>query len=288
MAANLGRRIGFAAVAIPAALGLVYLGGWVLAMLVALIGVLGVKELFGFVPAKDIGPMALPGFLSAAALGPLVYSVLAEPAAAGFWAAWWPYAGALWLILVLIWVLTTRPPDGHPLEAASTTVLAVLYAAALPAFILVLRHADHATASWPGTWLVFFPLVVIWVCDSFAMFGGMLIGGPKLSPVVSPGKTRSGGVAGIVGAVIVGAVFGWWVFPVAGVHATPVHVLLIALVLSIVGQLGDLLESLFKRGAGVKDSGTLIPGHGGILDRFDSLYFALPVCAFLYRALGVA
>jgi phosphatidate cytidylyltransferase len=232
--------------------------------------------------------MALPGFLSAAAIGPLVYSVLVEPAAAGFWAAWWPYAGALWLILVLLWVLATRPPDGHPLEAAATTVLAVLYAAALPAFILVLRHGDHAMYSWPGTWLVFFPLIVIWICDSFAMFGGMLIGGPKLAPVVSPGKTRSGGIAGIVGAVIVGAVFGWWVFPATGVDAHPIHILLIAFVLSIVGQLGDLLESLFKRGAGVKDSGTLIPGHGGILDRFDSLYFALPVCAFLYRVLGVS
>ncbi|HET8633394.1 MAG TPA: phosphatidate cytidylyltransferase [Gemmatimonadales bacterium] len=288
MAGNLGRRVGFAAVAIPAALGLVYLGGWVLATLVALIGVLGVKELFGFVPARDVAPMALPGFLSAAAIGPLVYSTLAEPAAARFWTAWWPYAGALWLILVLLWVLATRPPDGHPLEAAATTVLAVLYAAALPAFILVLRHGDHPMYSWPGTWLVFFPLMVIWVCDSFAMFGGMLIGGPKLAPVVSPGKTRSGGIAGIVGAVIVGAVFGWWVFPAAGVHAGPAHVLLIAFVLSIVGQFGDLLESLFKRGAGVKDSGTLIPGHGGILDRFDSLYFALPVCAFLYSALGVS
>jgi phosphatidate cytidylyltransferase len=287
MAANFGRRIGFAAVAIPAALGLVYLGGWVLAALVAVVGVLGVKELLGFVPSRGVGPMAWPAFLSAALIAPLVYSALAMTAAGAFWAAWWPYAGALWLVVLLVWVLAARPPDKQPLEAAATTVFAVLYAAALPAFILVLRHAGHATASWAGTWLVFFPLIVIWICDSFAMFGGMLIGGPKLAPVVSPGKTRSGGVAGVVGAVIVGAVFGWWVFPATGVRANPTHVLLIAFALSIVGQLGDLVESLFKRGAGVKDSGTLIPGHGGILDRFDSLYFALPVCAFLYRALGV-
>ncbi len=287
MAANLGRRIGFAAVAIPAALGLVYLGGWVLATLVAIISVLGVKELLAFVPARDVAPMRMPAYLSAASIAPLAYVALMVPGSGPFWAAWWPYLGALWLMAILIWVLAVRPPDGHPMEAAAITLLAVLYAAALPAFLIVLRHAGHGMASWPGTWLVFFPLVVIWICDSFAMFGGMLIGGPKLAPVVSPGKTRSGGVAGIVGALIVGAVFGWWVFPAASVDAKPLDVLLIAFVLSIVGQLGDLLESLFKRGAGVKDSGTLIPGHGGILDRFDSLYFALPACAFLYRALGI-
>jgi phosphatidate cytidylyltransferase len=119
------------------------------------------------------------------------------------------------------------------------------------------------------------------------MFGGMLIGGPKLAPVVSPGKTRSGGVSGVVGGLVVGVVFALWVFPATGVRAPVGPVLLIAGVLSIVGQLGDLVESLFKRQAGVKDSGTLIPGHGGVLDRFDSLYFAIPVCAALYRLLGI-
>jgi len=287
MAANFGRRIGFAAVAIPAAFGLVYLGGWLLALLAAVVGVLGVKELLGFAPQGDIKPMVLPALLSSAVIAPLAYQSLISPDAAAFWAACWPYVGALWLIAVLVWVLAVRPPDGHPMEAAGVTILAVLYAAALPAFLVVLRHADHGVKSWPGTWLVFFPLIVIWICDTFAMLGGMLIGGPRLAPVVSPGKTRSGGVAGIVGALLVGAAFAWWVFPATGVVASVGGVLLIALVLSVVGQLGDLAESLFKREAGVKDSGTLIPGHGGVLDRFDSLYFALPVCAFLYRLLGI-
>lgn len=287
MAANFGRRIGFAAVAIPAAFGLVYLGGWTLALLAAVVGVLGVKELLGFAPQGDIKPMVLPAMVSSAMIAPLTYQSLISPDTAAFWAAWWPYVGALWLIAVLLWVLAVRPPDGHPMEAAGTTILAVLYAAALPAFLVILRHAEHGTRSWSGTWLVFFPLIVIWICDTFAMLGGMLIGGPRLAPVVSPGKTRSGGAAGILGALLVGAAFAWWVFPAAGVVASVGSVLLLALVLSVVGQLGDLAESLFKREAGVKDSGTLIPGHGGVLDRFDSLYFALPVCAFLYRLLGI-
>lgn len=287
MAANFGRRIGFAAVAIPVALGLVYLGGWPLVLLVAAAGVLGVKELFAFVPQADIRPMAVPGYLGAAVLAPLTYLALSSTAAAAFWGAWWPYVLALGLIALLVWVLAVRPPEGHPIEAAGTTLLAVAYAAALPAFLLVLRHHDRGLMSWAGTWLVFFPLIVTWICDTFAMLGGMLIGGPKLAPVVSPGKTRSGGVAGVIGALLTGAVFAWWVFPAAGVHADIMPVMFIALVLSIVGQLGDLVESLFKRQAGVKDSSALIPGHGGVLDRFDSLYFAIPVCAAFYRMLGI-
>jgi phosphatidate cytidylyltransferase len=287
MAAHFGRRIGFAAVAIPVALGLVYVGGWPLVALVAITGVLGVRELFTFVPEQHIRPMAIPVYLTAILIAPLTYLAMTSDRAANFWVAWWPYALALWLIAVLLWVLAVRPPEGQPLEVAGTTMLGVGYAAALPAFLVALRHADFGLMSWAGTWMVFFPLVVTWVCDSFAMFGGMLIGGPKLAPVVSPGKTRSGGVAGVIGALLVGAIFGLWVFPATGVHAPVGSVLLIAGVLSIVGQAGDLVESLFKRQAGVKDSGTLIPGHGGVLDRFDSLYFAIPVCAALYRLLGI-
>lgn len=288
MAANFGRRIAFAAVAIPVAFGLVYLGGWALALLTALVGALGARELLGFAPGADTRPMMLPALLSAAAIAPLTYQAIASPAAAAFWASWWPSVGALWLIAMLLWVLAARPPDGRPLQTAGIALLAVAYTGALPASLIVLRHGGHGTMSWPGTWLVFFPLITIWICDTFAMLGGMLIGGPRLAPVVSPGKTRSGGLAGVVGALLVGAAFGWWIFPAVGVRVTAGWAVGIALVLSVVGQLGDLAESLFKRGAGVKDSGTLIPGHGGVLDRFDSLYFALPVCAVLYRILGVA
>jgi phosphatidate cytidylyltransferase len=104
---------------------------------------------------------------------------------------------------------------------------------------------------------------------------------------VSPGKTRSGAAAGVVGALLVALVFGLAVFPRLGIDAPLGSVLVIGAVLSVVGQVGDLAESLFKREAGVKDSGTLIPGHGGVLDRLDSLYFVVPAAAALYRALGI-
>jgi phosphatidate cytidylyltransferase len=199
----------------------------------------------------------------------------------------WPYAVALWIVLVMTAALATRPPTARPLEAVAATVFGVCYTAVLPAFLIDLRHAAYGERSWAGAWLVFFPLVVTWVCDTAAMFAGRSIGGPKLAPTVSPGKTRVGAVAGVAGALLVAPLFALWIFPAVGVTAPLAALLLMAAVLSLVGQVGDLAESLFKREAGVKDSSSLIPGHGGVLDRFDSLYFVVPAAAALYRLLGV-
>jgi phosphatidate cytidylyltransferase len=287
MDSNLVRRIAVAAVGIPVALGLAYWGGWPLAALLALVGPLGVRELFAFAERQGIRPSPLFGYLTAAAIAPAVYASYVSPEWRALAGAAWPYFAALWLIGLLTWALAVRKPAERPLGAAAVTLLAVLYAGALPAFLIPVRHALHGTQSWPGAWLVFFPLVVTWVCDSFAMLGGKAFGGPRLAPTVSPGKTRSGAVAGVVGALLVAVVFGLVVFPRLDVTAPLGALLLIAAVLSVVGQVGDLVESLFKREAGMKDSGALIPGHGGVLDRLDSLYFVIPVAAALYRALGV-
>ena len=119
------------------------------------------------------------------------------------------------------------------------------------------------------------------------MFGGKALKGPKLAPVVSPGKTRSGAVSGVVGGILAGLVYAKLALEPSGFQLPLWQVLVFGLVLSVVAQIGDLAESLFKREAGVKDSGGLIPGHGGVLDRLDSLYFVLPVAAMLYRAFGV-
>ena len=145
--------------------------------------------------------------------------------------------------------------------------------------------ARLALRSWAGAWLVFYPLVVTWVCDTAAMFGGRTFGGPKLAPSVSPGKTRSGSIAGVVGGLAVAPLFAAF-SPRMGLELPLGQLLVIAGVLGVVGQIGDLAESLFKREAGVKDSSALIPGHGGVLDRFDSLYFVIPTAAALYHAFG--
>ena len=113
------------------------------------------------------------------------------------------------------------------------------------------------------------------------------MGGPKLWPEVSPGKTRSGAVAGVFGGVVAALVYVPLALTPAGRPISLVQAALMGFVISIVAQIGDLVESLFKREAGVKDSGALIPGHGGVLDRIDSLCFVLPVTLILFRGLGV-
>jgi phosphatidate cytidylyltransferase len=284
---NLIRRVLFAVIAIPLALALVWYGGIPLAIVLAIAAVLGARELFDLAARQGVQPLRPLGLATAAALAPIVYGAMISAEIRQWIAGAWPYVAALWLIVLLTWVLAARAPTDRPLSVAGVTLLAVAYAGALPVFLLAIRHAQHSLRSWSGAWLVFFPLVVTWVCDTAAMFGGRALGGPKLAPRVSPGKTRSGSTAGVIGGLLVAPVFGSLVFPQVGVEVPLWHLLVIAGVLSIVGQVGDLTESLFKREAGVKDSSALIPGHGGVLDRFDSLYFVIPTAAALYHLFGV-
>ena len=123
---------------------------------------------------------------------------------------------------------------------------------------------------------VLFLFLIVWACDSFAYYTGKNFGRRKLAPVVSPNKTWEGTIGGFVGATLIGAAAGaWWLLPELG----PVRGALAGALASSAGQVGDLVKSLWKRGAGVKDSGVFLPGHGGFYDRVDSLLFAGPVLA---------
>jgi phosphatidate cytidylyltransferase len=287
MDSELARRVGFAVVAIPLALLIVWYGALPLAALLAVAGALGAGELFGLAERGGTRPARVFGMTAAGAIPLATYVALARPAAGAAVAEAAVYAAALWLLLLLTWVLAARSPGDRPLEAVSVTLLGVAYTGGLPAFLLLIRHGQLPPRSWAGACLVFFPLVVTWVCDTAAMFGGRTFGGPKLAPTVSPGKTRSGTVAGVIAALAVGPLFVAWIFPRVGVDMSLGQAVAVAGVLSVVGQVGDLAESLFKRQTGVKDSSRLIPGHGGVLDRLDSLYFVVPVTAAMYRFFGV-
>ena len=120
--------------------------------------------------------------------------------------------------------------------------------------------------------------VCVWSTDTFAYFAGKAIGKHKLAPKLSPGKTIEGFVGGFIGAMAAGALFAHWI------GLTWTNGIVIGAISGLIGPLGDLFESGLKRELGLKDFGTIMPGHGGVLDRFDSLMFVAPV-AYLYLAL---
>ncbi len=137
-----------------------------------------------------------------------------------------------------------------------------------------------AGSDWGG---VLFVILVVWSSDSLAYLAGRAVGGPKLAPRISPGKTWSGSVGGLLGAMLAGAALALLLPapPGTGHAVSAARGLGAGLLLGLVSQAGDLAESAFKRRSGVKDSGRLIPGHGGLLDRFDGLLAAAPLAALL-------
>jgi len=183
------------------------------------------------------------------------------------------YATALWWLLALLWVVLAPGRGGR--MAATVAGFAVLVPAAIGLARLALVEPD-------GRILFFYLIVLIAAADIGAYFGGRSLGRHKLAPRVSPGKTWEGFVAGMVGAVVA-AVCGAMMFdlPMTTWLAACVPVALLSVV-------GDLVESMFKRRAGLKDSGGLLPGHGGVLDRVDGLTAAGPAFLLALQLVGVA
>jgi phosphatidate cytidylyltransferase len=282
---NLVQRIIVAVIAIPAVAGIIWVGGWVLAATLALLGVLGTREIYDFARRQGIEPLERTGLLAAAGIPLLAYWAKGSEL---HWAEPTLYLGALWLMAVLVIAMRRRGPAGRPLTAVSVTLFGCLYASGLLTFLIPIRHGGHA-AGRPAAavLLTLFPLVITWICDTAAMAVGSGVGGPKLAPILSPKKTYAGAIGGTLGGLITALAVGKFVLNRYGWNFSAAQLLLFGVVVSIVGQIGDIAESLFKREAGLKDSSTLIPGHGGVLDRLDSLYFVIPASAGLYRMFGV-
>jgi len=284
MSRNLLQRIAFAVVAIPLAVGLVWWGGWPLAGVLALLGVLGAREVYGLARRQGIDALDGMGLAAAAAIPLATYWVKGSESR---WAEPTIYAGALWLLALLVGAMR-RGPGRRPLVAVSVTAFGVLYASALPSFLIAIRHGANAgVKSWPLASLVLLPLALTWICDTAAMAAGNAIGGPKLAPVLSPNKTWAGAIGGFLAAVVAAVLLGGWVLPRVGLPLDAGRLVLVGAAVGLVAQVGDVAESLFKREVQVKDSSNLIPGHGGVLDRLDSLYFVLPVSAGLFRLFGL-
>ncbi|MBI3983428.1 MAG: phosphatidate cytidylyltransferase [Gemmatimonadetes bacterium] len=281
MSGSLGRRIAVAAVAIPLAAGVVYAGGWILVGLLALLGALGAREVYGLAARGGAQPLPGVGYVGAALFPVLAYLARSRADAMD----WIVLAPAAWLLLVLGVATAIRRPDRGPIAGIGVTLLGAAYAGGLPATLIFLRYPSAGAAPWPATALAFLPLVTTWACDTCAMAGGAGFGGPKLAPTLSPAKTWSGAAAGAAGALLAAPLWGTLVVGRAGLAVSLWQLVACGAFVGTAGQFGDLAESLFKREAGVKDSGAFFPGHGGVLDRLDSLYWTVPGTA-LILALG--
>ena len=207
--------------------------------------------------------------------------LLAHLARAGVWSA--PphvYAAAVPAVLgVAIWA---RGVARRPLTAAAVTVFGALYTGATLAYGYALRYHRFTIDQRSGALLVLLPLILTWTSDIGAYAVGRLMGRHKLIPAVSPGKTVEGALGGLLATMAVAVLFERMLLaPHAHLALPGWRALAFGALISIVAQIGDLAESLLKREAGVKDSSRILPGHGGILDRFDSLFFVLPTAYLL-------
>jgi len=245
------KRILTALVLIPLVVWVVLAGpSWAFLLVASLVGIAAFHEYDAIAAAQGLSRSGLPGMAAG-----LVLLLVPEPAT------------PIVVILALVFMAMALRADDlrQALPGAAVGLLGVVY------IFGAWRSGTDLRAMNPH-WLMI-ALLVSWVGDTAAMYLGKTIGRHKLAPRVSPGKTWEGFIGSVVGGTLAGAIYAHYFIPEALLSVTiPVSALA-----NVAGQLGDLCESAFKRGAGVKDSGTMLPGHGGWLDRVDSSLFSIPV-----------
>ncbi len=285
---QLAPRLAVAAVGVPIIALVLRTGGWVLALPLSAVAGIAAWEFYRLAEGRGVRPFVVIGVPASAALALIptwLTSTRAAPAT----------LVVVVSVLLLCFALAVwwRTPDDKPLSSVSATVAGVIYTGGTLAFVPLLRELSGAVpvgfslGSWHAAGFVFLPLTATWVGDTAAYFAGRAWGRRKLVPAVSPSKTVVGAFAGLIGAAA-GAVVVSMVW-LSDDPVLPVGIGLalgMGLLLGLVGQVGDLAESVLKREAGVKDSGSWLPGHGGFLDRLDSLFFAFPVAWGMLTVLG--
>lgn len=234
---------------------ILYFGGYVLLAACLLIGIMGVKEFYNGFKAMDIRPSF--GIACVAAISLYVINLFCEKYE---WYMLWFFG------VVLISLLYLFNIEHRKLEDAMATITGIFYV------VFFSFHVTLVDQAGPYSNLIWLIVITAFGTDIMAYFSGYLLGKHKLCPKISPKKTIEGSVGGILGSVVLSGIFGYFLMP-----EILVHCLVIGVLGGIVSQFGDLTASIFKRKMGIKDYGNLIPGHGGILDRFDSVLFTGPM-----------
>lgn len=244
-------------------LALVYLGGYPLLALCIVIAAIGVREFYNGFQAMGINPCHALGYVSIAVLYVLNF---VAPGNFQLICAW--LAGSIMLSSLYMFKTTERTPMD-----AMATMVGIIYVVFF-SYHVVLVDQDPKYSAF--VWMI---LISAFCTDIFAYFSGYFFGKHKLCPHLSPKKTIEGAVGGTLGAVICCGLFGYFIEPSLWWHCV-----IMGFIAAILSQCGDLTASAYKRKMGIKDYGNLIPGHGGIMDRFDSVLFTAPV-VYYYIAL---
>ncbi|MBQ2846245.1 MAG: phosphatidate cytidylyltransferase [Firmicutes bacterium] len=235
-------------------LAILYFGGYILFAACFLIGIMAVREFYNGFHAMDIKPNY--GIAVIAAIALYAIDIFTDDPQ---WYMLWFFAVVLASLLYLFNI------EHRKLEDAMATITGIVYVVFFSFHVTLVEQTEYGILIW---------LVVLTAfgTDIMAYFSGFLFGKHKLCPKISPKKTIEGSIGGTLGSVILSGLFGYFFAP-----EVLVHCLVIGVLGGIVSQFGDLIASIFKRKMGIKDYGNLIPGHGGILDRFDSVLFTGPM-----------
>lgn len=285
------KRVLTAIVLIPLVLLAVFRApAWLFAGLVGIVAVMAAREFVDMVKHYNVSPFRMPTFVGVALmfLALIARSMEAQTPTiateALFYIVFTAFAFAAFIFLV-IGMLRRDLATSYP--AASASFFALGYCG-VPLLLLA-----NVRQQWAGAFLILYLFLVVWTGDTAAYYVGRAIGKHKMAPRVSPGKSWEGGVASFVASIAIGVVVFHYARPISEAllsahlidqwqgYLAPspgvMQIVVLSGLINIAAQLGDLVESLIKRGAGVKDSGNLLPGHGGILDRIDALLLAAPV-----------
>jgi phosphatidate cytidylyltransferase len=289
---ELKKRIAVALIGIPVAIGLIFLGSYYFSLAIIILALYAVSEYNSFVKFKTENIQYFSSNLFTLSLL-LIFSLLQKPSDIAFALI----LLNLLMVLIIYGIQVIRGKVKDSLISVSVVINSVFYIGAGFSSLIIIRNFNLYLLHWrdyfnqssyiygisfadTNTWglIVFFIFLAIWSCDSFAYFIGKSFGKHKMHPNVSPKKSWEGAIAGLLGSVLIFSILTSIYIP----EIPLVHSLLIGILIGITGQIGDLAESLLKRDVGVKDSSNLLPGHGGILDRFDSVLFVFPVLVIYF------
>jgi phosphatidate cytidylyltransferase len=264
-------RIGSALVFAPVLIALAFLGGPYFVALVGLLIALGLSEFYAMMMERGLRPSGRLGVFMALVL--CVFAYTGTPSQTNLL-----FTGGL---LVIFCSELLRSEGERGIEPMAVTLFGILYVGWLSVHLVLLRELPHALGQpyEQGATYVLLAFFLTWVCDTAAYGFGLWLGRRRLMPAVSPKKSVEGSIGGLVSTIAAAHLARLWFAP----YLDLTHATLLGAAAGVFAQVGDLAESLLKRVSGTKDTSALIPGHGGILDRFDSLYFTAPLVYYYLK-----